>query len=190
MCVVLEEAGDVVPADVEGFDARWRARDAPTAAPAGTAGRSPAVASRLGQLPVVTLDAANEPAQMIDDEVSSALRGHVLGNIPDEAVLESHVEGNPDTSETITRIVAKTRAIDRALTADLILYSRTLRGMRSSEHQHNKLLAAHVLSSSCPNSGVFVQSVPPWRTPTCKTNGSATSCAWRFGIPCVTPLAD
>jgi hypothetical protein len=56
--------------------------------------------------------------------------------------------GNPDTSETITRIVAKSRAIDRALTADLILHSRTLRGMRSSEHQHNKLLAAHVLSSS------------------------------------------
>jgi hypothetical protein len=27
--VVLEEAGDVVPAEVEGFDARWRARDAP-----------------------------------------------------------------------------------------------------------------------------------------------------------------
>ena len=49
----------------------------------------------------------------------------------------SHIEGNPDTSETITRIVAKTRAIERALnTADLILHSRTLRGMRSSENQH------------------------------------------------------
>lgn len=39
------------------------------------------------QLPVVALDAANEPTQMIDDgKISSALRGHVLGNIPDEAV--------------------------------------------------------------------------------------------------------
>jgi hypothetical protein len=54
--------------------------------------------------------------------------------------------------------------------------------MRSSEHQHNKLLAAHVLSSSCPNSGVVVQSVPG-RTPTCKTNGSATTCACASGCP-------
>ncbi len=36
---------------------------------------------------------------------------HVLGNIPDEAVRESHIEGNPDPSNTITHIVAKTRAI-------------------------------------------------------------------------------
>jgi hypothetical protein len=63
------------------------------------------------------------------------------------------------TDEYVTCIVAKTRAIDGALTADLILHSRTLRGMRSSEHRHNKLLAAHVLSSSWPNSGVVVQSV-------------------------------
>ncbi len=56
------------------------------------------------QLPVVALDAANEPTQMIDDgKISSALRGHVLGNLPDEAVRESHIDGNPDTSETITR---------------------------------------------------------------------------------------
>jgi hypothetical protein len=50
-CVDLEEAGDVVPAEVEGFDAcarcsSWRLR---TVAGAGTAGRSPAVASRLGR---------------------------------------------------------------------------------------------------------------------------------------------
>jgi hypothetical protein len=60
------------------------------------------------QLPVVALDAANEPAHMIDDGiVSSALRRHVLENIPDEAVRESHIEGNPDTSETITLIIPK-----------------------------------------------------------------------------------
>jgi hypothetical protein len=147
------------------------------------------------QRPVVTFDAANEPAQMIDDgAVSSARRGHVLGSVPDEAVLESHIGGNPDTSETITRM---TRAIDRALTADLILHSRTLRGMRSSEHQHNKLLAAHGLSSSCPNSGVVVQSVP-------MANAHVQDERFRhilrllqpalhvlrFGVPCVTPLAD
>jgi hypothetical protein len=53
------------------------------------------------QLPVFTLDAANDPAQMIDDGiVSSALRGHVLGNIPDEAVRESHIEGKPDARQS------------------------------------------------------------------------------------------
>ena len=142
------------------------------------------------QLPVVALDAANEPTQMIDDGiVSSALRGHVLGNIPDEAVRESHIDGNPDTSETITRIVAKTRAIDRAMTADLILHSRTLRGMRSSEHQHNKLLAAHVLSSSCPNSGVVVQSVPMANAHV-QDERFRHILRLRFGVPSVTPLAD
>jgi hypothetical protein len=47
---------------------------------------------------IMRLDAANEPSQRIDDGiVSSTLRGHVLGSIPDEAVLESHFVGNPDT---------------------------------------------------------------------------------------------
>jgi hypothetical protein len=65
-------------------------------------------AAAADQLPVVTLYAENEPAQTIDDGIfSSALRGHVLGSVPDEAVLESHIGGNPDISETITRIVAK-----------------------------------------------------------------------------------
>jgi hypothetical protein len=134
------------------------------------------------QLPVATLDAANEAAQTIDDGiVSSVLRGHVLESVPDEAVLESHIGG--------TRIVAKTRAIDRALTADLSLHSRTLWGMRSSEHQHNKLLAARVISSSCPNSGVVVQSVPMANAHV-KGERFRHILRLRFGIPCVTPVAD
>jgi hypothetical protein len=105
-----------------------------------------------------------------------------------QAVLESHFGGNPDTSETITRIVAKTRAIDRALTAD-ILHSCTLRGMRSSEHQHNKLLTAHVLLSSCPNSGVVVQFVPMANAHV-QDERFRHTLRLRFGVPCVTPLAD
>jgi hypothetical protein len=67
---------------------------------------------------------------MIDDGiVSSALRGHVLGSISDEAVLENR--GNPDTSETITSI-ARTRAIDRALTADSSCVSARCRGCRAA----------------------------------------------------------
>ena len=71
-----------------------------------------------------------------------------------------YISGDPDTGAAVTRPTAKRLATDRALTADLVLHSRTLRGMRDSEYQYNKFLAAHVLSSSCANSGVVVQSVP------------------------------
>jgi hypothetical protein len=68
------------------------------------------------RLPVVTLDAANEPAQTINDGFVAArpYAGTCGSNLPDEAVLESHIGGNPDVGATITRVVAKTRAIDRA----------------------------------------------------------------------------
>ncbi len=84
----------------------------------------------------------------------------MLGSVPDASMLTSHISGDPDTGAAVPRPTAKHLATDRALTADLILHSRTLRRMRDSEHQHDKYLAAHVLSSSCANSGVVVQSVP------------------------------
>jgi hypothetical protein len=97
-------------------------------------------------------------------------------------VLEENLIGNnPDTSETITRIVAKTRAIDTAQTADLSLHSRTLRGMRMP-------LAAYVLSSSCPNSGVIVSR---WsRSPNAHVQDERVRriLRLRFGVPCVTHL--
>jgi hypothetical protein len=61
--------------------------------------------------------------------------------------------------------------------------------MRSSEHQHNKLLAAHLLSSSCPNSGVVVQSVPTANAHV-QDERFRHILHLRFGVPCVTPLAD
>ena len=85
----------------------------------------------------------------------------MLGSVPDASVLTSHISGDPDAGAAVPRPTAKHLATDRALTDDLILHSRTLRRMRDSEQQHdNKYLAAHVLSSSCANSGVVVQSVP------------------------------
>ena len=96
------------------------------------------------QLPVDNIAAAEDPAVPPDDGiVSSALRGHVLGDLPDASVQV----GDPDTSEAVTRQTAKLLATDRAFTADLILHSRTLRGMRSSGPPHDTFLAARVLSS-------------------------------------------
>ena len=61
---------------------------------------------------------------------------------------DSTISGGADTTERNTRHVALGQATGGALTADLILHSQTLRGMRDSERQRNKLFAAHVLSSS------------------------------------------
>ena len=79
------------------------------------------------------------PRPTDDGVVSSILRGHVVGNVPDDA--RSHISGSPDTGETVRRPTAKLLAkADWALTADLIPHSRTLlQGMmRDSEYQHDK----------------------------------------------------
>ena len=141
------------------------------------------------QLPVVSIEEAVVPAPPTDDGVASlALRGHVLGSVPDDSVQVGHISGDPDT-DAATRPTAKRLATDRALTADLVLHSRTLRGMRDSEYQYNKFLAAHVLSSSCANSGVVVQSVPTVdrQVPDARFRQILRL---RFGVPCVMPLGQ
>ena len=55
--------------------------------------------------------------------------------------------------------------------------------MRDSEHQHDTFLAAHVLSSSCANSGVVVQAAP-----TAAAHVPDARLRLRFGVPCVMPL--
>ncbi len=103
-------------------------------------------------LPVVTLDAPNEPAQMIDDGiVSSALRGHVLGNIP---------------SEKAALRATQTQAPHAAGDAENINTTNSSLPTSSRSHARTREWS----SSPCP-----------WRTPTCKTNGSATSCACASG---------
>ena len=56
-------------------------------------------------------------------------------------------------------------------------------------HQHDNFLAAHVLSSSCANSGVVVQSVPTAvaQVPDARFRQILRL---RFGVPSVMPLAQ
>ena len=140
-------------------------------------------------LPVHTIRQATEPAPGADggDGMAQALKGHALGGIPDASVEESTINGDPDTTDACTRPVAKRLATSRALAADLILHSRTLREMRDSEHQHDTILAAHVLSSSCANSGVVVQSAPTAaaHVPDARFRHIMRL---RFGVPCAMPL--
>jgi hypothetical protein len=79
--------------------------------------------------------------------------------------------------------------MERANTADLILHSQTLREMRASEHQYNKLLAAQVLSSSCANSGVVVQTPPKTRAQI-PDDRFRHILRLRMGVPCAMPLAQ
>jgi hypothetical protein len=121
-----------------------------------------------------------------DVVVTSILRGHVLGNAPDANALTGHVSGDPDTSAVVPRPTGKRLATDRALTADLILHSRTLQGVRDSEHQHDNFLAAHVLSSSRirpvgahGGSPGARRALPP--DPAAPLRGSPVLCPWSSG---------
>ena len=140
-------------------------------------------------LSVLTIGRATEPAPGTDmgDETSPALKGHALGGIPETSVEGGTISGDPDTTDACTRPVAKRLATGRALAADLILHSRTLREMRDSEHQYDTFLAAHVLSSSCANSGVVVQAAPTAaaHVPDARLRHILRL---RFGVPCVMPL--
>jgi hypothetical protein len=129
------------------------------------------------------------PVPPTDDGVASLiLREHVLGSVPDASVLTSQISGDPDSGAAVPRSTAKHLATDRALTADLIL--------RDSEHQHDKYLPAHVLSSSCANSGVVVQSastgarraLPP--DPCGSDSESPASCRWSSGGATARAAAD
>jgi hypothetical protein len=69
----------------------------------------------MEQLPFVSIVAPEPPVPpagdgvvisvpTIDDVVvTSNLRGHVLGNVPDANVLRSHVSGDPDTGAAVPR---------------------------------------------------------------------------------------
>jgi hypothetical protein len=63
VCVDLEEAGDVVPAEVEGFDARRRARDAPHGASGQLQGQAPQGTHPLSHLVSVVLPLHRQDVQ-------------------------------------------------------------------------------------------------------------------------------
>ena len=62
-CVDLEEAGDVVPAEVKGFDARRRARDAPHGASGQLQGQAPQGTHPLSHLVPVVLPLHRQDVQ-------------------------------------------------------------------------------------------------------------------------------
>ncbi len=126
-----------------------------------------------------------------DQDLSTpALRGHVVGDVPEAklSIREEATNGDPDIT-TNTRPPRPCDPGDGPQTADLILHSQTLREMRDSEHQYNKLLAAHVVSSSYANSVVVVQTLPRTRA---QTPGDRFRhiLRLRMGVPCAMPLAQ
>ena len=157
---------------------------APAAGAPAAAGNARAGQPAVDQAPAGGAPADANPKPRVDP----ALRGHTLGNIPEASVVRGTINGDPDTTASNTRAMAVGAAINTALAADLILHSQTLRGMRDSEQQYNKLLAAHVLSSSCANSGVVVQSVPN-AAGQVQDNRFRQILRLRFGVPSVMPLA-
>ncbi len=112
----------------------------------------------------------------------------MLGNVPVASVRADVINGDPDIT-TNTRPQAVIQAMERVNTADLILHSQTLREMRATEHQYNKLLAAHVLSSSSANSGVVIQTLPRTRAQT-PDGRFRHILRLRMGVPCAMPLAQ
>jgi hypothetical protein len=142
------------------------------------------------KLPTTTIKPTDtyDPGAETTEPLAPHLRGHTLGAIPDSHVEADEICGDPDTADT-SRPAAKEAAHERALAADLVRHSRTLREMRDSEHQHNKLLAAHVLSSSCATSGAVVRSIP--------TKAGRIQCSrmsqilrLRMGVPCAMPVTE
>ncbi len=146
---------------------------------------------RQHDTPVLIIRQATEPTPRIDrgDEMSPALKGHALGGIPETSVEGGTISGDPDTTDACTRPVAKRLATGRVLAADLILHSRALREMRDSEHKHDTFLAAHVLSSSCANSGVVVQAAPTAAVHLPDARLRHIILRLRFGVPCVSHAA-
>ena len=117
------------------------------------------------RITAVAADAAADPGAPVRpprDLVSTVLAGHVLGDIPDACVVREQVDGAPDISRPRTAV--RDAADKAALAADLVFHTKTMRDLADCTDQPTTLsqqLAAHVLSSSCPNSdGGLLQCVP------------------------------
>ena len=142
----------------------------------------------LESLPVTNIEPADDydAGEENTEPMKTALKGHTLGSVPAECVKQEHISGDPDTD--ITRNKAKTVANEAALAADLVQHTHVVRGMADSEQQHNPLLAAHVLSSSCVNSGLVIRSVPT-KSAHVPDQRFRQILRMRFGVPVAMPLA-
>jgi hypothetical protein len=118
------------------------------------------------------------------DTAWAVLAGHTLGDIPASSIIGDFVSGDPDTS--VARTEAVTRADNHAFAADLALHTQTLTNMRNSNQQHTRILAAHVLSSSCRHTGCVLQSLPI-RGRAVQDGPYIQLMRIRLGVPCVMP---
>ena len=135
------------------------------------------IATKAGWVP-----AADNP-----DPEAENLRGHTLGRIPEDCVGEEDVPGDLDLD--VSRAVVTSRVTGDAHAAELVAHTRVLEGMRNSQHQYQKIMAAHILSGSSPNTGHALRLVSHWRHKKVPML-MQQMLRMRFGVPSVIPLEE
>ena len=122
------------------------------------------------------------------DLLAPVLQGHVLGNIPNDAIATQFISGIPDLA-TSTALELRQQADRDALVDNLILHTSVLNDMRTSDEQNRTLFAAQVLSQSCPNSGQALQWWPH-KGSVIPGEQFIQLLRKRFAIPCLLPLDE
>ena len=140
-----------------------------------------------GSFDVQTIVRAPEHADGIQhlDPLSGYLQGHVLGRIPQEALILESRDQYPDVvaGEGDVR-----RQADYNLTVyDLGQHTGVLRQMVSS-NQINQIMAAHCLSASCANSGRPLRWLPASGWHLISNPQFVQFLRMRFGVPTVLPM--
>ena len=114
------------------------------------------------------------------------LKGHTLGNIPDDHIHATTISGAPDISRS--RSEARKAADGYAMAADLAVHSRTLKTLAGG-NQQNQQIAAQILSSSCVNSGHLLRTVPT-RAVHMGNDKFRQRLRLQFGVPTVVPPSE
>jgi hypothetical protein len=140
-------------------------------------------------LPVLTIRQATEPTPEADrgDEMSPALKGHALGGILETSVEGGHHQRRPRHDGRVHAPRRQEAGDWEGPGGPTSFCIRARSEVWDSEHQHDTLLAAYVISSSCANLGVVVQAAP---TATAHVPDARLRhiLRVRFGVPCVMPL--
>jgi hypothetical protein len=121
----------------------------------------------------------------VDDTAEAlGLKGHTLGRIPEDCVGEEDVPGDLDLD--VTRAVVTNRVTSDAYAAELVAHTRVLEGLRGGTHQYQKIMAAHILSGSSPNTGHALRLVSHWRHKKAPML-MQQMLRMRLGVPTLTP---
>jgi hypothetical protein len=111
----------------------------------------------------------------------------VRGSIPDQCISVEEVED--DQALDVDRAVARQRIMDDVHRAELGRHSRLLEGLRESQHQYHHIVAAQILSGSCPHLGHILRLVSHRRHKKAPML-MQQMLRLRFGGPTVIPLQD